>query len=278
LSQPNYVNELAKKFDFSVKVDYYESTPMIPLRKDGEFNNGEPLNLTVHNYPSLIGSLLYLGNCTRPDISFAVSALARHIREPSTVHWTFAKDLLRYCLATRDEGLVFSGLQYNPTDPMFAEGYCDSDYASCTMHLKGEQITRRSVSGYVFFVNGTPVAWQSKKQVTVSRSSDEAEYQALATSASTGLWLRKLIAEITGVVKPITINGDNQAALLHVNHPGSINRTKHVDITHQFVLDRAIRNDLKFAYVNTSENVADIFTKATVKNTFVYLKNKLGVK
>jgi len=279
LSQPNYVNEVAKKHNFAINVDYSGHTvPMsIPQSKDGSFDKGTPLNTNVQKYPALIGSLLYLANCTRPDISYAVSTLARHLREPDTVHWYHAKKLLSYCLATKDQGLVYGEHSYHNRD-VEIEGYCDSDYASAVLNLKDEQITRRSVTGYVFFANGTPIAWQSKKQVTVSRSSDEAEYQALATASSMGLWLRKLMAEITGSVKPITINGDNQAALLHVNHPGSINRSKHVDIAHQFVLDRALRHDLKFVYVNTAENIADMFTKAVAAKVFFYLKEKLGVK
>ena len=99
----------------------------------------------------------------------------------------------------------------------------------------------------------------------------------MATTASTGLWLRKLLGELAGSAKPMVIHGDNEAALKHVNSPGSINRTKHVDIMHQFVLDRAIRNDLKFVSVKSEENVADIFTKPLGPNKFPTLRSKLGI-
>ena len=61
---------------------------------------------------------------------------------------------------------------------------------------------------------------------------------------------------------------DNQAAIVHVFSPGSINRTKHVDVTHQFVLDRLTRGDLEFTYIPSAENIADIFTKALNKVLF----------
>ena len=74
----------------------------------------------------------------------------------------------------------------------------------------------------VFLINGTPVAWQSRKQQTVSRSTDEAEYQAMATAASMGLWLRKLLAEIEAHAKKLQMFADNQAAIEHVHSPGAI--------------------------------------------------------
>ena len=70
---------------------------------------------------------------------------------------------------------------------------------------------------------------------------------------------------------------DNQAAIAHVHNPGSLRKTKHVDITHQFVLDRLTRGDLDFTYVPSSENIADIFTKGLMKETFEKLRNKMGV-
>jgi len=143
-------------------------------------------------------------------------------------------------------------------NPVEVLGFSDSDYANAKMPVSGDVITRRSVSGYVFLSNGTPVAWQSKRQPIVSRSSDDAEYIAMANAASTGLWLRKLYGEMSGAFKTLTIYGDNTATLKHIEDPGSINRSKHIDIAYQFALDRAIRNDLT--------------------GLFTYLRNKLGVK
>ena len=133
------------------------------------------------------------------------------------------------------------------------------------------------MTGFVFLINGTPVAWQSRKQQTVSRSTDEAEYQAMAAAASMGLWLRKQLAEIEPPAIKLQMFADNQAAIAHVHNPGSLRKTKHVDITHQFVLDRLTRGDLDFTYVPSAENIADIFTKGLVKETFEKLRNKMGV-
>lgn len=104
-------------------------------------DDGEPLDKSTCTYGNLIGSLLYLSVCTRPDISQAVGALSKYMSNPTTVHWQAAKGLLRYLAGTVDYGITFSGTS---TDIM---GYCDADYA-------GDLDTRRSTTGYVFIMNG----------------------------------------------------------------------------------------------------------------------------
>ena len=91
----------------------------------------------AQEYGSLVGTLLYLGNCTRPDISFAAGALARYLTAPTTVHFTAAMGVARYVSTTADYGLICKGGELK------IEGYCDADFA-------GDTDTRRSTTGYVF--------------------------------------------------------------------------------------------------------------------------------
>lgn len=278
LSQPSYIEEIARKHGFDLKVQYHKTIPISPSQSspaqiDNTTSAGEPLPKD-NEYASLIGSLLYLANCTRPDIAFAVSTLSRHLRNPCVKHLGMARDLLRYTLSTRTLGLVY-GPPPSPPHSLSVVGYSDSDYANSTLPVPGEQLTRRSVTGFVFLANGTPISWQSKKQVTVARSSDEAEYQAMATSASQALWLRKLLAELEPPARILKMFCDNMAALTHVRSPGSMNKTKHVDVQFQFVLDRLTRGDLSFQYIHTSLNVADIFTKGLTRLPFEKLRSFL---
>lgn len=269
LSQPSYIDEIAKKHNFDLTVRYSQTIPIPPDIKT-DFDGGPPLK-PDNEYASLIGSLLYLANCTRPDISFAVNTLARHLRNPGEKHLGLAKQLLRYTLATKHLSLTF-GKPISPDKSLTLVGYSDSDYANFNLPEPDEKLTRRSVTGFIFLSNGTPISWQSKKQVTVSRSSDEAEYQAMATAASQALWLRKLLAEIETPARKLQMFCDNTAALTHVTSPGSINKTKHVDVQFQFVLDRQTRGDLAFEYIHTSQNLADIFTKGLNRVTFERLR------
>lgn len=271
ISQHNFIDQIADKLNFSLKVPYHQHTPILETATD--FDGGVLLP-PDNEYASLIGSLLYLANCTRPDISFAVNTLARHLRNPTEAHMHHAKKLLRYVLTTKHLSLVY-GKPSNPNKLIDIEGYSDSNYANPTFSAPGETFTRRSVSGSVFLANGTPICWSSKKQVTVARSTDEAEYQAMAASASQALWLRKLLAEFEPPARVLKVFCDNMASLTHVLSPGSMNKTKHVDVQFQFVLDRLTRGDLSFEYVPSADNIADIFTKGLSRPAFEKLRSKL---
>ena len=274
LTQKAYVTDLANKFSFDA--NHKNQKASIPITSPVEFPTSTTLDpVKAGSYASLVGSLLYLANCTRPDISSAVSTLARYFSAPTDFTFKMAKQLLRYCINTQELGLTFGpGTLSNPVNVI---GFSDSDYGNSRFSLDDQPVNRRSVSGFAFLINGTPVCWQSKKQAVMARSTDDAEYIGLATAASSGLWLRKLLGEMNGKFEPILIYGDNAAALKHIESPGSINKSKHIDIAYQFVLDRALRNDLKFAYVPSAENAADIFTKALGAVIFLKIRDLLGV-
>jgi hypothetical protein len=112
----------------------------------------------VFPYSELVGSLLYLAVCTRPDIAYAVGVLARYMSKPMLRHWNAAKSLLCYLVGTMQCGISFDGKGGN------LEGYCDSDYA-------GDVDTRKSTAGYVFLLNGGVVSWFIRLPTTEKRLS-----------------------------------------------------------------------------------------------------------
>ncbi|KAE8217198.1 hypothetical protein CF326_g9530 [Tilletia indica] len=127
-------------------------------------------------YAALVGCLLWLAQGTRPDIAFQVGKLARFMANPSDEHLAAAKRVLRYLAGTRE-----LGLRFRHTDLAQLVGYSDSDHGA-------DPTTRRSVSGYVFYLYGNPVTWRSKLQDTVSVSSTEAEYVALSEATREAIW------------------------------------------------------------------------------------------
>jgi hypothetical protein len=192
---------------------------------------------------------MYLAVCTRPDISYAVGALARYMAKPTLVHWKEAIGVVRYLAGTTDYGIT-----YGMRDDKLI-GYCDADYATDTD-------TRRSTSGYVFTLYGGAITWQSKRQPTVAASTTEAEYMAAAAAVKEALWLRQLFKDFgleTGVV---TIMADNQAAIKILKNPISSLRSKHIDVVHHFARERVMRKEIEFKYIPTFEQVADVLTKA----------------
>ena len=119
-------------------------------------------------YQSAVGSLLYLSAGTIPDITYAVSKVAKYCAEPTKQHWLAVK---RYLKDTLNFGLL-----YSRDSSKDCVGYSDADWG-------GDIDDRKSTSGYLFQIGGTAVSWRSKKQTCVALSTAEAEYMALASAA-----------------------------------------------------------------------------------------------
>jgi len=118
-------------------------------------------------YLSVIGALMYLANCTRPDIAFAVNLLARHSADPTHRHWTGAKCILRYLNGTKDLGLFFK----KNHDPSMI-GYTDAGYLS-------DPHNEKSQTGFVFLHGGTAISWMFSKQTLTATSTNYSKIIAL---------------------------------------------------------------------------------------------------
>ena len=115
----------------------------------------------------------------------------------------------------------------------------------------------------MMIMQGAAVLWISKLQSVVATSTTEAEFIASAMATKEGLWVRKLLGEMTGKVQPLNLSVDNQAAVVLVSEhtAGQSGRTKHIDVQYQFVRDRFQRGDVSIQFVPTMEQKADMFTK-----------------
>ncbi|KAF2292180.1 hypothetical protein GH714_014984 [Hevea brasiliensis] len=116
-------------------------------------------------------SLLYL-LFTRPEISFTVNRLAQYMHRPTEEHWQAVKRVLRYLQGTAEYGLLL-----RPSSVYEISAYSDSDWA-------GSIEDRKSTTGFAIYLGRNLVSWASKKQRSVSRSSTEAEYRAIANTTS----------------------------------------------------------------------------------------------
>jgi hypothetical protein len=244
-----------------------KSTPLSPSAKLTK-EEGIPLlddNKTM--YSELVGSLMYLSVCTRPDITHAVGALARYMAYPTSVHMEAARGVLRYLAGTHDYGLIYN--KTNTSQPLL--GYCDADYA-------GDIDTRRSTTGYAFVVNGSAISWSSRLQHTVAVSTAEAEYMAAAAAVKEALWLRKLLADLgKPSLEPMEIKCDNQSAIKLLKHPIASVRSKHIDVVYHFARERVARKEVIFSYCSTGEMIADCLTKALPPQAYVRCRDGLGV-
>ncbi|CAL2235116.1 unnamed protein product [Prunus armeniaca] len=143
--------------------------------------DGEPL-ADPTMFRSLVGALQYL-TFTRPDLAYAVNHVCQYMNNPTEVHYFLVKRILRYVQGTLEYGIIFT------KGPWQLNAYSDADWA-------GDINTRRSTTGSVVFLGSNPISWQSKKQGSVSRSSTEAEYRALANTAADLSWIRQVLLDL----------------------------------------------------------------------------------
>lgn len=138
-------------------------------------------------YQEAIGCIMYAAQISRPDISYAVSALSRYKNKYGRGHWTAVKRVIRYLKATIDYKLTFRQDGNNETI-----GHCDADWA-------GDPDQRRSTTGYVFHAQGGAISWQTRRQPTVALSSTEAEFMSMVAAIQEALWLKRNIFRCTAV-------------------------------------------------------------------------------
>ena len=263
LSQERMTRELAAKFGLGeAKGKSVPISTSVRLAK----GDGEPLDVGLHPYSGLVGSLMYLAVCTRPDIAQSVGALGRYMAAPTDTHWQTAKGVLRYLSSTADLGLTWGG----PGAQLGLEAYCDADYA-------GDVDTRRSTTGYVFMLNGGAISWSSRRQQTVAASTTEAEYMAAAHAVKEALWVRKLLDDLQQPVETVLIRADNQSAIKLLKNPVFGQRSKHIDVAYHFARERVASKEIEFLYVDTKLMVADVLTKAVPEAKLAFCRTGMGV-
>lgn len=228
-------------------------------------------------YMEIVGTLMYAAISTRPDITHAVYYLAAWMLDPRSMHMAAAERVLRYVAGTLALGLVFGSRNGGVIGDSRGHtqvqvdvcAYADADWAN-------NKDDRRSVTGWVAKVNGDPVSWSSKKQRTVALSTCEAELYAEAAAIQEVLWLRGLVKEL-GLHTELgsVIHGDNQSALAVSKNGIKGERTKHVDVKYHFVTETVERGDVQLKWVPSSEQHADIFTKALPVPVFERLRDEL---
>uniref|UniRef100_A0AAV1TB36 Reverse transcriptase Ty1/copia-type domain-containing protein n=1 Tax=Peronospora matthiolae TaxID=2874970 RepID=A0AAV1TB36_9STRA len=124
------------------------------------------LGPTVHQFQSLVGSLLWVACCTRPDIAFAVHKVTRRVHAPRLADWKLDKRIARYL-----KGTAALKVTMIPEDnlgvAMRLELFSDADFAA-------DKTDRKSMTGGIMMLNGMAVSWGARKQGGVSLSTMEA--------------------------------------------------------------------------------------------------------
>lgn len=167
-------------------------------------------------------------------------------------------------VGTPTHGLTFQqGFNLNIT------AFSDPDWAR-------DSIDRRSTTVFVVFLRSNRISWSETKQKIVSRSSTEAEYRALATTAAEIFWLRQLLRDLQvfGHQPPLLLC-DNQSIIQRARNPVFHGRTKHIEVDFYYVRERVTAKDIDLSFVPTTTQLADLFTKPLTSHRLHFLKSKL---
>jgi len=189
------------------------------------------------------------------------------MHDPREPHLSALKCILRYI-----SGTLHMGLHVRPYAQDNLVVYSDADWAGCPD-------TRRSTSGYAVFLGDNLVSWSSKRQPTVSRSSAEAEYRAVANAVAEATWIRQLLTELHAPLRKTTlVYCDNVSAIYMSSNPVQHQRTKHVEIDLHFVRERVAIGDVRVLHVPTTSQFADVFTKGLPSSVFTEFRSSLNVR
>ena len=223
----------------------------------------------MRNVPfrSVLGSLLYLATRSRPDISTAVSMLAKFQDKPTPRLWKTMKHVVRYLKGTSDYGLLLP----KTGGDVRLEVWSDADWAR-------DISTRRSRTGGLLVINSSPVSWTSRLQVAVALSTAEAEFIALAETVRNAAWVREVLSELGHrQTKPTNVYQDNLGTISWTEEVQGLRNVKHVGIKYHYVREMVVNKAVEVIYTPSEKNCSDSFTKVLIGTTFQIHRGHLGV-
>ncbi|CAI5973127.1 unnamed protein product [Closterium sp. NIES-65] len=250
LTQLHMVQQVLQRFGFT-----YSSPQATPLPTRHSLS-ALPSDESVESsgpFAELVGCLMYLMTCTRPDLAYPLSILARYVApgRHRPEHMAAAKRVLRYLCSTSGMGLVLGG-----RSPVVLTGHADASWAD-------DQATQRSSQGYTFSLGSGSVSWRATRSSSVLGSSCEAEIYAGAMAAQELRWLTYLLTDLGEQPRsPPVLYVDNKAMLALCREQRLEHRTKHIALRYFLARELQQRGQLRLAYVASEANTADVFTKA----------------
>ena len=264
LTQHKYANDLLKK------TGMVDCKPMsTPLSTSDKLSLHEGSLLgpdDATQYRSIVGALQYL-TLTRPDIAFPVNKVCQFLHAPTTVHWAAVKRILRYI-----KQCTQLGLNIHRSMSTLVSAFSDADWA-------GNVDDRKSTGDFAVFIGSNLVSWSARKQATVSRSSTESEYKAMANATAELMWVQTLLREL-GVKSPQAAKlwCDNLGAKYLSANPVFHARTKHIEVDFHFVRERVSQRLLEIEFIPSGDQIADGFTKALSVRLLENFKTNLNLR
>ncbi|CAI7786390.1 unnamed protein product [Closterium sp. NIES-53] len=265
LTQSHMVHQVLQHFGYQFSLP--EPTPL----STSHLLSDPPLDESVEPcgpYPELVGCLMNLMTCTRPELAYPLSLLARYMApgRHRKVHWDAAKRVLRYLCSTTGMGLVLGG-----QGPVVLTGHTNASWVD-------DLATQRSSQGYTFSLGSGSVSWRSTRSSSVLSSSCEVEIYARAIAAQELCWLTFLMTDLGEQPgSPPVLYVDNKAMIALCQEHRPEHQTKHIAMRYFLARELQQRGQLHLAYVATRANTADIFTKALLPGDHQRFSTVLGL-
>ncbi|CAI7812795.1 unnamed protein product [Closterium sp. NIES-53] len=240
LTQSHMVQQVLQRFDFTYSSP--QATPLSTRHSLSALPSDESVEPSGP-YPELVGYLMYLMTCTRPDLAYPLSILARYVApgRHRPEHMATAKRVLRYLCSTSGMGLVLGG-----RSPVVLTGHADASWVD-------DLATQQSSQGYTFSLGSGSIWWRSTRSSSVLSSSCEAEIYAGAMAAQELRWLSY----------PLTDLGEPPPTMLALCWEHRLeHRTKDIALRYFLARELQQRGQLGLPYVASPAHTADIFTKA----------------
>ena len=254
ISQESYIRSVLERFNIcrTSSIPAFLANDNRSLKKDEKAGDVP--------FREVVGSLMWIDSQTRPDISNAVRAVARHSHEPKRSRWKAVQMILNYLLETAHLTRKFKQDSSVDVGPLV---HIDVDFAS-------KATDRRSVSGAMVFVAAMLVVWISRTQKCVSQSTSEAEYLPMGDGAKEALFVNGMLQFLRPSRKPrkIDVLKGNKGAIALAENPLSSSRSKHIDVRHHSLRNLTEEGMVEVTHVPSEKQHADILTKALPKDFF----------
>jgi hypothetical protein len=265
LDQTKYAEDVLLKYKGHYGKSPYDTTPMeenlklLPWSEAYEAKLTAKSKLKIKNYPyrQVVGSLLYLAIWTRPDITYAVHLVAKHCVHPTLESVAACNKILSYISQTKQ-----LGLEFHPGN-MKLSTYVDSSFADVVEN-------RKSTGGMIQYLGYSPIYWETfVANTTTSLSTAEAEYVAAHVAGKEIMSSNNLLTEMKYPQHNVPLFEDNQACIAIALQESCKHKTKHIDNKIHYIRDLIQKKIVDMIYISTKIQLADIFTKALGKATFL---------
>ncbi|KAH9745502.1 hypothetical protein KPL70_004095 [Citrus sinensis] len=218
----------------------------------------EKLEMAKIPYANAVGCMMYVMVLTRPDISYALSVVSRYMVSLGKEHWRAVKWLVRYLSGTLNHGLVY---ERSTSKSEGISGFVDSDFT-------GNLDRIRSLTGYLYMLDGCLINRKASLQHVVAISTTEAEYTVATKAVKEALWLKGLILELGVSQKTVDVFCDSSSAIYLSKNPAYHEKTKHIDIKLHFIRNVVSIGVVKMVKIHTDRNPADMLTKVVTTAKF----------